>query len=174
MWGLESDRDASYSFRIFWNKSLTGGFKTPLNPWVGLGGVLLRGLTRGCQPLVLAGVILIDWKGEVSIWVYIKLNITDCLRLEIWCFSITYCDAFWWALQVSVSYQWWCYIGHQEPYHALKSCPFYCVTFLRLRMWMGIITSHSPQTVRGLFLKLILNYFMLCQFFVCFWKRSFW
>ena len=58
-------------------------FKTPLNPRVGLGGVLLRGLTRGCQPLGMGGVILTDQKGEVLVWAYIKLNITDCLRLEI-------------------------------------------------------------------------------------------
>ena len=47
MWGLESDRDASYSFRIFWNKSLTGGFKTPLNPRVGLGGGALAWVEEG-------------------------------------------------------------------------------------------------------------------------------
>ena len=40
-------------------------FRTPLNPRVGLGGVLLRGLTRGCRPLGMGGDILIDQEGEV-------------------------------------------------------------------------------------------------------------
>ena len=57
-------------------------FKTSLNPRVGLGEVLLCGLARGCRPLGMAGVILIDQKGEVLVWVYKKLNITDCLRFE--------------------------------------------------------------------------------------------